>query len=437
MTDTIFALASGGVRAGVAVVRVSGARALETLHALAGKEDVTPRTAYLRTLKAEGKTLDHALVLYFKAPASFTGEDTVEYHVHGGRAVVDGVLAALGGMAGCRMAEAGEFTKRAFENGKLDLTAAEAVADLVAAETQAQRAQALEQLGGALARLYQGWTDRVTGLLAHQEADIEFPDEDLPQGLSCALSKPLEKLLQEITSHLNDARRGERLREGIHIAIVGAPNAGKSSLLNALCARDVAIVSERAGTTRDVIEAHLDIGGYPVIVADTAGLRATADDIEAEGIRRAQEAAARADIKIALFDATVPARDAKTQTLIDGNTITVHTKADIAPAAKRDADAIFISARTGEGMDALLKTLSEKTAALFATKDDAPALTRARHRTALEEAQAALARAQAAPLPELAAEDMRLALRALGRITGRVHVEEVLDKIFRDFCIGK
>ncbi|MBI1215733.1 MAG: tRNA uridine-5-carboxymethylaminomethyl(34) synthesis GTPase MnmE [Alphaproteobacteria bacterium] len=441
MTRTVFALASGSYRAGVAVVRISGPEALQTLEALTGKKDFPPRQARLHTLRdpETSAVLDHGIAVYFKAPASFTGEDVVEYHLHGGRAVIDGMLRALGKFENCRMAEPGEFTKRAFENGKLDLTAAEAVADLVAAETEAQRLQALNQLGGALEKLYQGWTDRLSGLLAHQEAEIEFPDEDLPQGLADTLSAPLEELLQEIRAHLNDARRGERLRDGILIAIIGAPNAGKSSLLNALAAREAAIVSEQAGTTRDVIEVHLDLAGYPVILADTAGLRATGDSIEAEGIRRAQAVAEKADIRLALFDATLAERDAETLSLVDENTIAVFTKSDLAknPPGKISGS-LALSSRTGAGMDELLKMLGQKTAALFGARENAgPALTRERHRLALEEAAAALERAKEAALPELAAEDMRLALRALGRITGKVHVEELLDKIFRDFCIGK
>lgn len=430
MSDTIFALASGSYRAGVAIIRVSGPAALNTLRALSGITNPQPRAAVVAVLKKDGRLLDHALTLYFKGPASYTGEDTVEYHLHGGRAVIEGVLAALAALPSCRLAEPGEFTKRAFENDKLDLTEAEAVADLIAAETEAQKLQALDQLGGALAALYQGWTDRLARVLAHQEADIEFPDEDLPAGLSNVLAPDIERLQAEISAHLNDNRRGERLRDGLRVAIVGAPNAGKSSLLNALAQRDVAIVSDEAGTTRDIIETHLDLGGYPVILADTAGLRRTDQKVEAEGIRRAEDLARRADLKIALFDPASP-RDAETQELVDGNTIVVFSKADV-----KKTDGLSVSAVTGEGMDRLLSELTSRVSELF-KKQSGPALTRARHRTALEEASAHLARAAAADLPELAAEDLRLALRALGRITGRVHVEELLDRIFRDFCIGK
>lgn len=437
MTDTVFALASGSYRAGVAVVRMSGPASRAALAALGGAENPEPRRVYLARLSYGGKILDQALTIYFQGPASFTGEDVVEYHLHGGRAVIDGVLAALGAQAGCRLAEAGEFTKRAFENGKLDLTEAEAIADLIAAETEAQKQQALHQLGGALSALYQGWTDTLSKVLAHQEADIEFPDEDLPNGLSSSLMPQIEKLTGEIASHLNDNRRGERLRDGVRVAIVGAPNAGKSSLLNALAQREAAIVSDEAGTTRDVIEVHLDLGGYPVILADTAGLRRTEQKVEAEGIRRAEAIAREADLKIALFDGTAP-QDSETLQMVDDKTMTVFSKADLAKAGLADAggESLSISTTTGAGLEAFLKELTARVGNLFKSSEG-PALTRARHRSALEEAAQHLSSAATATLPELAAEDLRMALRALGRITGRVHVEELLDRIFRDFCIGK
>lgn len=435
--DTIFALASGATRAGVAVIRVSGAAALPVFEKLTGRKKTKPREVYYTALKdpETGALLDRAVAFYFKSPASFTGEDVAEYHLHGGKSVIDGVLAALGKFPACRMAEPGEFTKRAFENGKMDLTEAEAVADLIAAETEAQRLLALDQLGGALAKLYQGWTDTLAGVLAHQEAEIEFPEDDLPPGLADTLSPKIKSLQKEIAAHLNDARRGEMLRSGVMIAIIGAPNAGKSSLLNTLAARDVAIVSEEAGTTRDIIEVHLDLGGYPVILADTAGLRETEHGIEAEGIKRAHALADRADLKIALFDGTRDVADAATLEMIDNHTLTVISKAD--QGVKLPVDGYPISVVTGQGMEDFLKALTKRVQDMLAGGRDAPLLTRQRHRAALEEAGIALDRTLAADLPELAAEDMRLALRALGRITGRVHVEELLDKIFRDFCIGK
>jgi len=437
---TIFALASGAGAAGVAVVRLSGPAAGDALVALTGRPLPRPRTAALRRLSdpGTGEGLDDALVLWFPAPGSYTGEPVVELHVHGGRAVIAGVVSALGTLPGLRPAEPGEFTRRAFENGKLDLTAAEAVADLVDAETSAQRRQALRQMDGALGRLYDGWRLRLTRTLAHLEADIDFPDEDLPGGVADAVRPEVDALAAEIAAHLDDRHRGERLREGVSVAIVGAPNAGKSSLLNALAGRDAAIVSARAGTTRDVVEVHLDVGGYPVVLADTAGLRETDDEIEAEGVRRAQARAAAADLKLAVFDATRPL-DAATLALVDADTVPVLNKADLAdglPAEVGGRTAVAVSALRGDGLDRLLDRFAAEVGTRYGAAE-VPALTRARHRSALEEALAALRRSGGAPLPELAAEDVRLAMRALGRITGRVDVEDLLDVIFRDFCIGK
>ncbi len=429
--DTIFALASGSTRAGVAIIRVSGPKALFALEKFSGKTGI-PRMAQLVTLTDEGRQIDKGLAVYFKSPASFTGEDVVEFQVHGGKSVIDALVAALSKIDACRMAEPGEFTRRAFENGKLDLTEAEAVADLIDAETEAQRLQALDQLEGGLSALYSNWAESLKKLLAHQEAEIEFPDEDLPQGLSETLKKPLENLISDIRAHLDDGRRGERLRDGILVAIIGAPNAGKSSLLNTLARRDVAIVSDEAGTTRDIIETHLDLGGYPVILADTAGLRLDAGKVEAEGIRRAKNLAREADLKIALFDAGAD-KDPETLNEIDDRTIIVNSKADL---TKKKGEDLYVSSATGEGVDVLLKELTQKVAALFGRKSG-PSLTRQRHREALNETLARLEQSLKATMPELAAEDLRMALRSLGKITGRVHIEDLLDVIFRDFCIGK
>lgn len=442
MSATIYALASAPGRAGVAVVRVSGPEALQSLKILSAREEneFPPRFAKFCKLSnpVSGETLDHALIVFFQGPASFTGEDVVEYHLHGGKAVIDALLAALSQQKDHRLAEPGEFTRRAFENGKLDLTEAEAVADLVHAETQLQKAQALTQLEGNLKNLYDSWRERLTKMLAYAEAEIEFPDEDLPKNILDELGPGIETLLNEIGAHLNDNRRGERLRDGIRVAILGAPNAGKSSLLNALSKRDVAIVSDVAGTTRDVIEAHLDIGGYPVILADTAGLRDQLgtqghDAIESEGVRRALARAQDADIKILLFDAGAKP-DEKTLALIDETAILVANKID-AHAARMDG-ALGVSVKTGAGIDALLEKLLQRIESLIGNRET-PSLTRARHREALEECRASLSRALQSKLPELLAEDLRLAIRGLGRVTGRVGVEDLLDVIFRDFCIGK
>ncbi len=446
-TDTIYALATPPGRGGVAVVRVSGAGAHKSAAVIAGAKPLTPRMTSLRLLRdpQQGAVIDHAMVIGFSGPASFTGEDVVEYHLHGGPAVVRAMLGALKNQPGHRMAEPGEFTRRAFENGKMDLTAAEAVADLIHAETQLQAQQALRQMDGALSSLYEGWRDQLKRALAHLEADLDFPDEDLPDGVAEQVTPVILDLIEDVQAHLNDNRRGERLRDGIHIAVIGAPNAGKSSLVNALAKRDVAIVSDQAGTTRDVIEVHLDLNGYPVILADTAGLRPDqigtegADAIEGEGIRRALARAESADIRMLVFDATDDTLDRHTLNLVDETCIIVANKADAQSARSIDVTgytAIDVSARTGQGMDGLINAMIERLDQVVGRRE-APSLTRARHRDALDQCHDHLTRALSAPLPELMAEDVRLALRALGRITGRVDVEDLLDVIFRDFCIGK
>lgn len=444
--DTIFAPATASGRAGVAVIRVSGPKAGKALTRLGG---TVPDPRKLVRLKLQdpihNDVLDDALVAWFPSPHSFTGEDVLELHIHGGRAVMDGVLGALNGIGGLRPAEPGEFTRRAFDAGKLDLTQAEALADLVDADTRAQARQALRQMGGALKSRYEDWRTRLIQSLAHLEAVIDFPDEDLPEETAKALWDSVEKLDAEIATHLADDGRGERLRDGVHVAIIGPPNAGKSSLLNMLAKREAAIVSETAGTTRDVIDVHLDLGGYPVRVADTAGLRDTDDAIEDEGVRRAKLQADQADLVIALFDGAVyPDRDPATEALINDHTLVVVNKADLLEQAREQelnvengwAATYFVSVKTGFGLEHLIGKLTERVADLCESGTDVP-LTRARHRAALEDCREALARSQQITLPELAAEDLRLAMRALGRITGHVDVEDLLDVIFGDFCIGK
>lgn len=436
MSDTIFALATAPGRAGVAVVRLSGPGCDRALWALTRREPLRTRRLEMADFHdfTTGSPIDRGMVVWFGKPASYTGEDMMECHLHGGPAVVASVLSALGKLPGLRPAEPGEFTRRAFENGKLDLTEAEAIADLVQAETAAQQRQALRQLGGELSRLYDGWRDRLVRALAHAEAAIDFGDEDLPADLDRSVRGATEALIDEIAGHLADNRRGERLRDGLRIAILGAPNVGKSTLLNALARREAAIVSARAGTTRDVIEVHLDLGGYPVLLADTAGIRATLDEIEGEGVRRAQAWAESADLKLVLVDATAsPSLAPEIAELVDANAIVVATKLDLAPTT---GGALAVSARTGQGMTELLARLTEEAGRRMAPSET-PALTRVRHRTGLERCRGALERSLTAPSVELIAEDLRLAVRELGRITGRVDVEDLLDIIFRDFCIGK
>jgi tRNA modification GTPase len=440
--DTIYALATAPGRAGVAIVRVSGGEARNVIARLTQREAPQPRVATLRRLFDDNDApIDDALVLFFAAPHSFTGEDVAEFHLHGGPAIVAAILRVLRGMENCRIAEPGEFTRRAFHNDKLDLAQVEGLADLVAAETEAQRRQALRQAEGALSRFYEAWRTRLLRTLARLEAFIDFPDEDLPDQLIRAIDGELAELSRDLGRHLADAHRGEILRDGLAIAILGAPNVGKSSIINMLSQREAAIVSAIAGTTRDVIEVRMDLGGYPVTIADTAGLRASADEIEQEGIRRALSRAEHADLKLLVFDGgTWPGIDGETAKLIDDRSLCVVNKADLLrepePLAIEGRAVIKVSARTGLGIEALAAALAEAARERMGGGEGV-VLTRARHRAALEECQAALTRAAGAGQPELKAEDLRLAARALGRITGRVDVEDVLDLIFKEFCIGK
>lgn len=464
--DTVFALSSGRGRAAVAVLRVSGPKAATALKALAGRLPKR-RRARLVTLRdpESGEGLDRAIVLWFRGPASATGENLAEFHLHGGPSVVAAVTAALMRLPGLRPAEPGEFTRRAFNNGKLDLAEVEGLADLLAAETEAQRRQAFAQMGGRLSQQVTQWRDALTSLLAHHEALLDFPDEDLPKETAARLEEELATLRQDMETALDDGGLGERLRAGVTVAVLGAPNVGKSSLVNALAQRDLAIVSPHAGTTRDVIEARLDLSGMPVTLLDTAGLRAldlaagpdsTAGQtaIEREGIGRAQERAAAADLKLLVFDgAAAEPWDRETLALLDDRSLVLRNKIDVAdlvaapdesgdkqPDRLKDAEVLPISAKTGEGIPELIAVLTERLA--VPPQGEPPVITRLRHRRAVEDAVAALIRAQEAQsedlaAEDLAAEDLRLALRALGRITGQVDVEDLLDVIFRDFCIGK
>ncbi len=474
-------------------MRLSGPDAERAVSKLAGAIP-PPRSARRRRLidPASGEPLDDALVLWFPAPNSATGEDVAEFHLHGSRAVLAAIIAVLTRL-GLRLAEPGEFTRRAFLNGKLDLTQAEAIADLAMAETEAQRRQALRQLDGELGNLYRGWSRRLTHMLAHLEAAIDFPDEDLPPEIEHRILAETAGLATEIDRHLADGHRGERLRDGIAVAIIGPPNAGKSSLLNRIARREAAITSPAAGTTRDIVEVAIDLHGSPVLLADTAGLRDSDDPVEQEGLRRARARAEEAEIRLFVFDARHPAEARAAAGWPGPDTLVVANKIDLLGAGdpssfagaifqpprdqpnpvmpglvpgihavgldvmhaaedvdSRDqpghddqeptsedflCDAFPISALTGAGLDQLLAALATRIAETY--RLEAPLLTRARHRQALEEAAASLHRALTAALPELRAEDLRLALRHLGHITGTVDVEDLLDVIFRDFCIGK
>ena len=430
--DTIFALSSGRGRAGVAVVRVSGRKAGAAVQQLTGGDLPQPRRATLRkVLSTCSEPIDEGLLLWFPAPGSFTGEDVVEFHVHGGRAVVDALLGALGKITGLRPAEPGEFTKRAVGNGKFDLTQAEALADLINAETEAQRRQALQQYDGALAGLYERWRQRLIRAAAWIEASIDFSEEEIPADALLRSNHQVAKIIAEIRAHLNDTRRGEILRDGFVLTVIGPPNSGKSSLINALAQREVAIVSDIPGTTRDVVEVHLDLGGYPVIVADTAGLRETADRIEAEGVRRALVRIETADAVLLLLDATMP--EAQFPELPQPPSLTVWNKADVAAVENSE---LSISVRTGAGMDLLLRHVGNIVRDRL-EGSGSPPLSRERHRHALMRVADALSASLGASEPELAAEEIRVAMRELGRITGCVDLEELLDVVFHDFCIGK
>lgn len=444
---TIIALASGAGRAGVAVIRLSGPASTAALEALSGAGPPPPRQATLRALTdpRSGVALDDALVLWFPGPASFTGEDVAELHVHGGPAVIAAVIDAALSLPGVRPAEPGEYTRRAFEHGKLDLAEAEGLADLVDAETEGQRAQALRQRRGALSGLYEHWRGRLIEAAALIEAEIDFPDEDLPGALAQRAGPLLQALADDMGRHLNDAHRGERIRDGFRIAIIGPPNAGKSSLLNALAQREAAIVSDIPGTTRDVVEVRLVLAGYPVWIADTAGLREAADAIEAEGVRRALARAEEADLRIGVVEAGAEA-PASLAAMLGPGDVLVRSKRDLlgppasspAIAATGETPAVHLSVLTSEGVAELEALLAARVADALGA-EEAPVLTRARHRRLVEEAQRALLRAIPAldQGPELAAEDVRAAADQIGRLTGRIDVEDLLGEIFSSFCIGK
>ncbi|MFO1097549.1 MAG: tRNA uridine-5-carboxymethylaminomethyl(34) synthesis GTPase MnmE [Xanthobacteraceae bacterium] len=460
--DTIFALSSGRPPAAIAVVRMSGPQAGNALRALIGRLPA-PREAVLARVRdpGNGEIIDDALALWFPGPKSVTGEDVAELHVHGGRAVVAAVLAALGRLPRCRPAEAGEFTRRAFDNGKLDLTRVEGLADLIAADAEAQRRQALRQLRGLLSDRAEAWRTALIAALALVEARIDFSDEgDVPEDLITPALAAARALRDEIAAALSDQRRGERLREGLVVAIAGPPNAGKSSLINRIARREAAIVSPYAGTTRDVIEVHLDLGGAPVTLLDTAGIRESEDPVEQEGVRRARARAAEADLVLWVVDAAAkaeatlgdkqaPAEGASKGEQGNGKPScwTIVNKIDLGAGVNEPASltknesvrSFAISARTGEGLVDLLDAL-EGFAADVIGGGEPVLITRERHRLALQETVAALDRALAEPpadREEIVAEELRLAARALGRLVGRVDVEDVLDVIFRDFCIGK
>jgi len=445
--QTIYALASGKGRSGVAIIRVSGSGASAAIAALAGDQP-RPRMAVHRELRASGSgdLLDQGLVIWFPGPHSFTGEDVAEFHVHGSPAGVASVLRELGEMPGLRPAEAGEFTRRAFGNGRLDLVEVEGLADLIDAETEAQRKQAVRQFSGSATERYEEWRAELLHCLAYFEAEIDFADEaDVPDDVSRGMQQKLGALKTSIEARLDDGRRGERLRDGLRVVIAGRPNVGKSSLMNVLAERDVAIVSEQAGTTRDVIEVHLDLKGYPVMLADTAGLREAEDVVERAGVERTRHRVGDADLVLWVTepgeDDDVPEDDG----ISGAEVLSVLNKCDLGGGAELSRDAlpgtrgrVLVSAKTGAGIGELVDALSAWAQACFSGTEE-PLITRERHRKALIDCRRHLDAALEGwdGEAELVAEDLRMAARALGRVTGRVDVEDLLDVIFRDFCIGK
>jgi tRNA modification GTPase len=445
MSDTIFAPATAAGRAAVAVVRISGPRAAEAVRALAGRLPAARRASLRRLRDGRGREIDRALVLWLPGPDSYTGEDCAELHVHGGSAVVSALVEALAAQ-NLRLAEPGEFTRRAFEHGKLDLAQAEGVADLIEAETEQQRRQALAQLEGRLSEVQLTWRALLEEALAYFEAAVDFPDEELPADVAARARPVLERLLAELAGAVADAERGERVREGYRIAVVGAPNAGKSTLLNALVGREAAIVTAQPGTTRDVIEVPLVLSGYKVLIADTAGLRDTEEEAEAEGVRRARAWADSADLRLWLVDGSVDDLPGLPDEVGDGDLCLI-TKRDrpvgragawAAEVARRmDIPSAEVTAKGPSDMAWLRQTLSERVVDALSGAEPAAA-TRLRHRELLTEAAQRVRQAMGeGSALELAAEDVRLAARALDRITGRIDPENVLGRIFATFCIGK
>ena len=438
MKTTIYALSTASGQAGVAVIRISGPETGPILDQIAGLPRPEARKAALRKMSHhDGDSFDNGLALWFPGPTSFTGEDCAELHLHGGVAVLDAAFATLGAL-GAVPAQAGEFTRRAFENDKLDLTEAEGLADLIEAETEGQRRQALAQLTGSLRILYERWREDLIAAMASIEGEIDFPEEeDVPDALSHKAYEPITNLIDSMAVHLEDGKRGERIRTGFSVTLIGAPNAGKSSLLNRLAKREAAIVTDIPGTTRDIVQVRLTMAGFPVVISDTAGLREAVDSIEAEGVRRALDSADSADLRIGVADARSQEEMEGLRGRLQDGDLLVLNKTDLAPKVAREGG-YPVSAKSGDGVAALEARIETIVQDRLSTTE-MPALSRARHRRAVLEAHAALTRAldALAHAPELAGEDARLAVRALEGLTGRVDVEDILDRVFSQFCIGK
>ena len=439
--STIYSLSSAPGRAGVAVFRVSGPKASDIACELSGRNLPRPRLVSLCRFKnAKGQEIDEGLLIWMPGPQSFTGEDCAEFQLHGSPAVAEAIASAFLA-AGARQAEPGEFTRRAFMNGRLDLTEAEGLADLIDADTQAQRVQALRQMQGGLKARYEGWREGLLDALAQIEGEIDFPDEsDIPNDLAHKALAPIKDLISDMDAALLNADQGERVRAGVEIAIIGAPNAGKSSLLNNLARRDAAIVTPQAGTTRDIVEIHLVLGGLAVRVSDTAGLRVSEDTIEAEGIRRARHRAEEADIRILVQDPSFSSNEGLE--LIRSGDFVLLNKSDLGESPSvtsiESVQSFKLSALTGDGMELFESALSEAVKTRYSPGRDA-GLTRARHKDCVLRAKNALSRASNALniAPELAGDDLRAALQALRELAGETDIEAVFDRIFSRFCVGK
>jgi len=442
---TIYALSSGPGISGVAVVRVSGRHTSEVIKRVTGEDLPVPRVATLKKFNNinNNELIDEGVIIWFPGPNSYTGEDLAEFHVHGSRAVISALHASISKVKNCRLAEPGEFTKRAFQNGKINLLKAESIADLISSETEIQRKQAIKIMSGKFSDQYDSWRDKLLKILSHVEAKIDFPDEDLPKDIIKKIQNTSDQVATEITKALDDQKVGERIREGFKIAIVGPTNAGKSSLLNYLSKRDVAIVSEVSGTTRDVIETHLNLDGYPVIVSDTAGIRDSKNEIEKKGIKLALKKAEDADLKLVIIDAKSDDFTAILGDLMDKNAILVVNKSDLFNGTIdkqfKKYSHVLISIKNNSNLDQLIKKIKSKLESKFISSEDI-LITRERHRQHLEQCISHLKDFKNKNGNEefdKAAEDLRLATRQLGMIVGKVDVEEILGSIFNDFCIGK
>ncbi|MEM6338352.1 MAG: tRNA uridine-5-carboxymethylaminomethyl(34) synthesis GTPase MnmE [Pseudomonadota bacterium] len=444
--NSIFAQCTAPGKAGVAVFRLSGPESLMALEQLIDKkmDNLDPRKLYFRKIynPKTKEQIDEAMIVYFLGESSFTGETSVEIHTHGSLAVIKQMNQTLSSIDGLRLAEPGEFAKRSFINGKMDLTAAEGLADLIDAETELQHKQAIRQLGGGLERIYDAWRQELLSLISLLEAYIDFPDEDIPDATLKQVATKIDNLITEIKNHLNDNNRGERLRDGLKLAIIGKPNVGKSSLLNFLMKREVAIVSDIAGTTRDVLEGHLDIGGYPIILQDTAGIHnETKDIIEQKGIEKAKQVFQNSDIKIIIYDATETTnKNDDFVDLVDDNTIVLLNKIDLSKSKIANnlgpRKTLAISVKQNLGLDKLVDRIIE-IAENIAKPSDTPQITRARHRAQLEQAIVYLTNFSLDDDLVLVTEDIRMTIRSLSNITGKVSVDEILGEIFSNFCIGK